>query len=122
MPGDPQIGVTQGEQSAVLKERTEVLGGLAGDSVESLVSCGNGSLAEAAKQFLDLGGAFPDDDRLGAVRGTERVDEADQRGIAWFTTEQALQVIAQTRSERTAGRDGAPPRRRTARSGSRGGS
>jgi hypothetical protein len=70
-----------------------MLGRLAGNAVESLVGDGDPSFAESAKEVLNLGGALPDEDRLGLVRRAERVDQSDQRRVARFTPDQP--VVAQ---------------------------
>ncbi|MFC5042125.1 hypothetical protein [Ornithinimicrobium kibberense] len=50
-----EVGVALREEAMVLEHGPQVLGRLAGDSVESLVGYGDGSIAQVAEKCLDLG-------------------------------------------------------------------
>ena len=79
----------------VLHQCPEMLGGLAGHGVETLVRRGDGTVTEPAKQLLDLGRPLPNEDRLGPVRRAESIDKAEQCGIAWHAAEQPVEVVAE---------------------------
>lgn len=89
-----EVRVALGEQAVVLKQGPQMLGGLAGDSVESLVGYCDGSVAQVTKERLDLGRALPDDGRFRPIRCTERVDESNQCRVGRCAVQQLVEVVA----------------------------
>jgi len=90
-----KVGVALGEQAMVLHQGTEVLRLFARYRVEALVCHGCGAVAEPAQQTLDLGGAFPDQDRLWSIRGAECVDKTRQCRVGWLAAEEPVEIVAE---------------------------